>query len=59
MIVVIKTPHYPKEYTLSHDGETPMNNGDWSLWFTNHDDAQRRANELNQKARLTNLQEVL
>jgi len=46
MIVVIETPCYPKAYTLSHDDVTPIDNGDWSLWFTNRDDAQRKANKL-------------
>lgn len=54
MIIVIKTSCFPKKYTLSRDGKTPIDNGDWSLWFTNRKDAQQKANQMNKKIDILN-----
>lgn len=45
-ITVIKTPCYPCEWTLSKDGRTPLDNGDFHLWFRTREEAEVKAREM-------------
>lgn len=51
-MIVIETSCFPKSFTISRDGKTPIDNGDFSLWFSTREEAETKLKKMQEKDKI-------
>lgn len=52
-MVVLETSCFPKSFTISRDGKTPLDRGDWSLWFATREEAEAKIKKMKERSKIT------